>query len=928
MTKYVAQIGEGRKFQSALDLAGGLIGSVRGGPADLATNAKYMDDYGKRRRCFNMSLGFVTCPFAQILLASNSSQAGLQVGPYRLVRELDGGGMGVVYLAVRSDEHYFQIVAVKMLRSGLASPALVQRFRTERQILASLSHPNIGAILDGGDTQDGRPFIVMEYVEGQPITQASKAAGLSIRQRIELFCSVCSAVHYAHQKSVIHRDIKPNNVLVTPEGVVKLIDFGISKPLDPELIPGDLPATETFQRLMTPDYASPEQILGRKLAATTDVYSLGVLLFELLTESRPYSLRELSPAAAERVVCEREVPKPSSVRALSAHTRRELKGDLDRVVSMAMDKDPSKRYSSAQNFEEDLRRYLEGKPVLARKATLTYTLSKFVKRHRTAALMTCAIVVVLIGATLVYFWQSHLAERRVQQAAALADSAISDMAEKLQHSAASVEVQASLFRSALEHLDQLRRSAGNDPRLLLQISKAYERVGDLEGSPFVANLGKLGTAATSYREALRMAMEAHDRLPGGESAAAIVEIYQRLGDLDSYLGHPQQASEDYQRGLAWARDFWPQGSASPLRNGLLSGIHAGLGKVHIDNLEPDKALDSVRAALQVIGSDTNGNADHDHKIFRLYWLLSQALSDSRPPSEAVAALRKSVAIAESVAQSSPSPEQAQRDLFVAYYYIGGPLAGDEIMNVGNANAAQEYARKALVIAQQMATRDTQNAQARDDLGFAYEAMGGALHATQPQVAGGFYRDAIAIARQKALQSGEGRRAQSLLAAREDELAAVLVARKEAPERLQLLEEANDLWKQLLGSGEGEPRDRLYLMSSYCRLSDAELALNDLVKAQQQAESALPFFNEFQVGSPSLRVLREVGFCYERLGNVQWSIARNHSFSTAARRDAQAAAHQWYLKSLDAWTEWIRRGVATADSEVERLKVARLLQATT
>jgi serine/threonine protein kinase len=297
--------------------------------------------------------------------ASGDREIGLRIGPYRLVRELDGGGMGIVYLAVRSDDQYFQIVAIKMVRKGMESPALLQRFRAERQILATLTHPNIGAILDGGETQDGRPYIVMEYVEGQPITQASDTRGLSIRQRIELFRSVCSAVHYAHQTLVIHRDIKPSNVLVTSNGVVKLIDFGISKPLAPELIPGALAPTEGGQRLLTPDYASPEQMLGRPLTTATDIYSLGVLLFELLTGARPYKLSDLSPGAAERIVCEQANRKPSSVPEISKQTRNELAGDLDTIVLKAMDKDPLRRYASVEDLDQDLCRFLEGKPTLA-----------------------------------------------------------------------------------------------------------------------------------------------------------------------------------------------------------------------------------------------------------------------------------------------------------------------------------------------------------------------------------------------------------------------------------------------------------------------------------------------------------------------------------------------------------------------------------
>jgi len=421
--------------------------------------------------------------------ASSRTEVGLRVGPYRLVRELDGGGMGIVYLAVRSDDHYFQIVAVKMVRKGMELPALLQRFRAERQILATMTHPHIGAILDGGDTEDGRPYIVMEYVEGEPITVAAETRSLSTLQRIQLFRSICSAVHYAHQKLVVHRDIKPSNVLVTSDGIVKLIDFGISKPLAPELIPGELAPTEAGQRLMTPDYASPEQLLGRELTTATDIYSLGILLFELLTGSRPYTLRELSPASAERIVCEQESRKPSAVPELPRHTRNEIAGDLDTLVLKAMEKDPSRRYVSAQQLDQDLLRFLEGKPVLARRPTRIYLLSKFLARHRTAWLIAGTTSVLLAASILFFSMRSHGAELRMKQMQALADSAISEMSEKLQQSSASVELQASLFRSTLNYLNQIKQNSGNDPRLLLKLSNAYQRVGDLEGSPFVANLG-------------------------------------------------------------------------------------------------------------------------------------------------------------------------------------------------------------------------------------------------------------------------------------------------------------------------------------------------------------------------------------------------------------------------------------------------------
>jgi len=850
--------------------------------------------------------------------ASSSSEAGQQVGPYRLLREIDSGGMGAVYLGVRSDDQYFQIVAVKMIRKGMESPALIQRFRAERQILATLTHPNIGAILDGGEMDDGRPYIVMEYVEGQPITEASETRGLSVRQRIELFRSVCSAVHYAHQKLVIHRDIKPSNVLVTQEGVVKLIDFGISKPLAPGLIRGEMPKTEISHRLMTPDYASPEQILGRELTTASDIYSLGVLLFELLTGSRPYTLHDLSPAAAERVVCEQETRKPSLAVGLSTQTKRELTGDLDRIVLMAMDPDPARRYQSAQHFEEDLVRYLQGMPIAARKATTIYRFRKFIYRHKTAMIMACATVAVVICAILFDTWQSRRAARRVSQIETLVDSTISDMTGKLQQSSTSVETQAALFHTELQYLDQLRQKSGNDPRVLLQLSKAYRRVATLEGSPFVANLGNFDNAIASFQKALQLALLAHERWPGEETTTAVIIDYHELGEIEAFAGDLGKARDLYQRCLALASPFLREKPGDPLRKQLLAACYSDLGYVQLSNLETDKAVETYRAAVQALGGKQTGNETNDRILTVLYARLGSALNEFGSNAEAIAVYEKTIPFAETLARKFPS-NQNKRLVFVLYNNIVGFLAGTEMLNGDEAEKAQVYARKALQTAEELTAADSKNAQARSDLAYAFSDMGDSLSSTQRPEAERWYRKSIELTRQL------GSRTETQLEAELDEtLASLLITGPQAPERLHLLQEANTIRRETARKQPNPPLDQLHLMRSYCRIADAELAVGNLGEACHYADLSLASFNEFTPASPDMFVLRDLGLCYESVGNVQRSIARDSAISSAERQTAAGNARQWYLKSVDVWDEWVRRGAATPGSEHERLKVQRLL----
>jgi len=851
--------------------------------------------------------------------ASTSSEAGRQIGPYRLLREIDSGGMGAVYLAVRSDDQYFQIVAIKMIRKGMESPSLVQRFRAERQILATLKHPNIGSILDGGEMDDGRPYIVMEYVEGQPITQASASRGLVIRQHVELFRSVCSAVHYAHQKLIIHRDIKPSNVLVTSEGVVKLIDFGISKPLAPELIYGEMPKTEASERLLTPDYASPEQILGRELSTASDIYSLGVLFFELLTGSRPYTLRELSAAAAERLVSEQETRKPSMVAGLSTQIRRELSGDLDRIVLMAMDPDPARRYQSAQHFEEDLVRYLEGKPITARKATVTYRFRKFIHRHKMAAMMACVTVVVALCAIWFDSWQSRRAARRVNQVETLADSTISDMTEKLQNSSASVETQAALFHGAIQYLDQLRQSSGDDPRILLQLSKAYRRIGNLEGSPFVANLGNRGIAIASFQKALQTALAAQARWPGAESNTAVIVAYHQLGQIEAFAGDLDKARDHYQRCLALAIPFLREKPGDPLRKQLLAASYSGLAYVQLNNLETDKAVQNDRAAVQTLGAEPTGDEAYDRHLIVVYSRLGNDLNEFGSNAEAIAIYEKTIPIAEDLARKFPS-NQNKRMVWVFYNNIVGYLAGTEMVNVGEAGKAQIYAGKALETAEELAAADSKNAQARSDLAYAFAEMGDSLASVRPSEAAGWYRKSIELTR----QLGSRPETQLELAERDESLASLSMTRQRAPERLNLLQEANTIRQEMTRKGPNPPLDRMHLMRSYCRIADAELAIGNLGEARHYADLSLPSFNEFTPASPDMFVLRDLGFCYESLGNVQRQIAMNRSASASEWQATQAEEREWYSKSAAVWNEWKRRGAATPASERERVKVERLL----
>ena len=350
-----------------------------------------------------------------------------RIGPYLLEDQIGGGGMGVVYKATRTDDAFHKQVAVKIIQPHIMNAETLRRFRQERQILAGLDHPNIARVLDGGNTQDGLPYLVMEYIDGIPIQTYSDEHELDPRARLQLFHSTADAVAYAQRHFIVHRDLKPSNILVTKDGRVKLLDFGVAKLLTGAEDPTTTLLTHAGLRLMTPAYASPQQVLGQPVTTASDVYSLGIILFELLTGRRPYELVGKPLQEVLRIVCDQDVSRPSASLCPEYDTsarRKMLSGELDSVVLKALAKDPSDRYSSAEQFAEDVHRYLAGFPVVATVKQWGTTLFKFAKRHKGAVGAAVSSIGALVFGLLLALYYANVARRAGQASEAMRQKAI------------------------------------------------------------------------------------------------------------------------------------------------------------------------------------------------------------------------------------------------------------------------------------------------------------------------------------------------------------------------------------------------------------------------------------------------------------------------------------------------------------------------
>jgi eukaryotic-like serine/threonine-protein kinase len=565
-----------------------------------------------------------------LLTDTEESREGQRMGRYRIVREIGRGGMGVVYLAVRDDDQFRQTVAVKVVKRGLDTDDILRRFRNERQILASLNHKNIAKLLDGDESEDGLPYFVMEYVEGLPLLQYCNEHGLSVTERLQLFRRICSAVQHAHQNLVIHRDLKPSNILVTADGEPKLLDFGVAKLLNPEFAGAALTETHAF-RVMTPEYASPEQVRGRHVTTATDIYSLGVVLYELLTGVRPYKLKDTSPEELSRAICDSEPSKPSDAASgeqrsdplpsadsgrkkearSDARNPKALRGDLDNIVLKALRKEPERRYKSVEQFSEDIRRHLEGLPVSARKDTFAYRASKFIVRHRDAVAAASLIALAVIASLIIALWQAERARQQrdlAQQERSRAERINQFLQRMLSFSNQSITSVSPVAQrrdvTVNEMLDQIapqiETELADQPEVRAQVLRTI-------GSAY-ASQGQYDAAEKN----LRAALDAQTRLYGEESveaAATMVELgvlSYRQATFDEAI-RLSEASRLLEKAVTFYRKQ-RQANSSEYSAAKLAQALDYLGVVKFYQGDAKAALSHLNEALQIAsGANLQGN---------------------------------------------------------------------------------------------------------------------------------------------------------------------------------------------------------------------------------------------------------------------------------------------------------------------------------
>jgi len=640
-------------------------------------------------------------------------------GRYRIVRQIAAGGMGFVYEAVRDDTEFHKRVAIKLVQVGVDDASGVERFRSERQILAELEHPNIARLLDGGTTDDGIPYLVMEYVDGEPLDRFASQRNLSRTDRLHLFLQVCDAVQYAHRHLVVHRDLKPGNILVTADGVPKLLDFGIAK-----LLSGDAqPAAATIHAL-TPEFASPEQVLGRSVGTASDVYSLGVLLFLILAGRTPYRPDPTRAADFVKAVVENEP---------AWHPPGLILGDLQNILAQALRKEPERRYLSVEQFAADVRRYMDGRPVSARPDSIGYRSRKFVRRRIVPLAAATALLVAIAAGVVSTLIQSRRAERRFNDVRSLAHSILFDVYDAINELPGSVSARRLVVSRAQQYLDSLAAEAAGDPALTRELAESYLRLGDVRGRPYTANLGDTVGALESYQKAVALLERDVSQHPDDAAVQEeLAEAYMNVGVILMRQNQTDGSMAAAKQAIAIAQRLSDRYPHNVVYREQLAHAYMRLGQAEDVASQPtgevaakQRVLATYRRALDVLQADgPHGEESWQIRLATLYFYVGYPLRDLGARTgdvqyyqEAFASAVKGDAINRRLAEANSADAARVRRL------------ADGLVDLGNLrwkccrdlDGALRDLQAALAGFQTIVERDTHNLEARRDLANVHNA---------------------------------------------------------------------------------------------------------------------------------------------------------------------------------------------------------------
>lgn len=686
--------------------------------------------------------------FAATNFLDSDNYVGRMFGHYEILREIGRGGMGAVFLARRSDGEFEQQVALKIIRQTFADTELERRFRRERQILASLNHPNIAQLHDGGVTAGGEPFLVMEYVEGSPIDKFCEREDLSTNERLKLFLSACRAVSFAHQNLVVHRDLKPSNILVTNDGIPKLLDFGIAKLLDDEHADEQ---TQTNYRAFTPEYASPEQIAGEKITTASDVYSLGVLLSKLVGPETPpvangNGFMPKRPGAAGDTDLKPNSTTPQSTRTLDRGSNTELNA----IIDMARREEPQRRFASVQQLADDISRYLEGLPIHAQKDSFTYRATKFVNRNRIAVFAAILIFLITIGGVIATVWQARKAEanreraeRRFSDVRGLANALLNDITPKIERLEGSTEARQELVVQSLKYLDSLAIESAGDLALQKELAGAYEKVGVLQGDSRRPSLSDFRGAIASLEKALSVRRTLLEVNPGdAENRRSLADNLRLLAIRRMTQNYVEGGLKDTTEALQIYEKLVSEqpGSLELQRAFLETQVENGESHTNLSKYAAAiPLLTQAAAQIEDLQRAHPGDTDTERILATCLTNLGLALSwESRQP-EAEVEMSRAVAITESLSTRFPNDTNLKQDLWKVFE------RASSIYEQIDDKRAFELCERSRRVVEEIIAADPANVQARHNLSKTFSRLGvSASHLGKPVEALGFLERSMAI----------------------------------------------------------------------------------------------------------------------------------------------------------------------------------------